>query len=203
MAKRKVKAKKITKILICVILIVAILAGGSFFYIYNFSKKKPEPQVEEKKEEVKKVEVLKSPVKDNIGIVRYFYDKDDESEKQEQSLILFEGVYRANLGIDYACQNEVFDVCASISGKVTSLKNDPILGWVVSISQDDIVVTYESLSEVNVKLNDNVKQGDKIGKCGSNLYEADLKNHVHFMLEKNDIVLNPEKYLNKEISTIK
>lgn len=54
MAKRKVKVKKITKILIGVILIVAILAGGSFFYIYNFSKKKPEPKVEEKKEEVKK-----------------------------------------------------------------------------------------------------------------------------------------------------
>ena len=54
MAKRKVKVKKITKILIGVILIVAILAGGSFFYIYNFSNKKPEPKVEEKKEEVKK-----------------------------------------------------------------------------------------------------------------------------------------------------
>ena len=54
MAKRKVKAKKITKILFGVILIVAILAGGSFYYIYNFSKKKPEPQVVEKKEEVKK-----------------------------------------------------------------------------------------------------------------------------------------------------
>ena len=54
MAKRKVKTKKITKILFGVILIVAILAGGSFYYIYNFSKKKPEPKVEEKKEEVKK-----------------------------------------------------------------------------------------------------------------------------------------------------
>lgn len=200
---------KKVKSLILVGLSLVLFAGGVGVLNHIISEQSEEfkdeavVKVEEKKEEVKKVEVLKSPVKDNIGIVRYFYDKDDESEKQEQSLILFEGVYRANLGIDYACQNEVFDVCASISGKVTGLKNDPILGWVVSISQDDIVVTYESLSEVNVKLNDNVKQGDKIGKCGSNLYEADLKNHVHFMLEKNDIVLNPEKYLNKEISTIK
>ena len=200
---------KKVKSLILVGLSLVLFAGGVGVLNHIISEQSEEfkdeavVKVEEKKEEVKKVEVLKSPVKDNIGIVRYFYDKDDESEKQEQSLILFEGVYRANLGIDYACQNEVFDVCASISGKVTSLKNDPILGWVVSISQDDIVVTYESLSEVNVKLNDNVKQGDKIGKCGANLYEADLKNHVHFMLEKNDIVLNPEKYLNKEISTIK
>lgn len=160
-------------------------------------------KIEEKKEEVKKVEVLKSPVEDRIGIVRYFYDKDSDSAKQEQSLILFEGVYRANQGIDYACNNEVFDVYASISGKVTSVKNDPILGWVVCISYEGIDVTCESLSEVSVKLNDEVKQGDKIGKCGSNLYEADLKNHVHFMLEKNDVVVNPENYINKEISTIK
>lgn len=160
-------------------------------------------KIEEKKEEVKKVEVLKSPVEERIGIVRYFYDKDSDSAKQEQSLILFEGVYRANQGIDYACNNEVFDVYASISGKVTSVKNDPILGWVVCISSDGIDVTCESLSEVSVKLNDVVKQGDKIGKCGSNLYEADLKNHIHFMLEKDDIIINPENYINKEISTVK
>ena len=57
MAKRKVKAKKITKILLAIILIVAILVGGSFYYIYNFSLNKPKNPVEDKKEEViKKIE---------------------------------------------------------------------------------------------------------------------------------------------------
>ncbi len=160
-------------------------------------------KVEEKKEEVKKEEVLMMPVKDNIGIVRYFYDKDSDAAKQEQSLVLFEGVYRANQGVDFACNNEVFDVYASISGKVTSVKNDPILGYVVSISKDDIIITYESLSKVNVKVNSEVKQGDKIGSSGENMYEADLKNHLHFMLEKKDKIYNPEKFFDKELSTIK
>lgn len=56
MAKRKVKAKKITKILLAIILIVAILVGGSFYYIYNFSLNKPKNPVEDKKEEVIKKE---------------------------------------------------------------------------------------------------------------------------------------------------
>ncbi len=160
-------------------------------------------KVVENKEEIKKEEKLLAPVKDNIGIVRYFYDKDSDSSKQEQSLVLFEGVYRANLGIDYACKNEVFDVYASMSGKVVKVKEDPILGWIVTISHNGISTTYESLSKVSVKVNDKVKQGDKIGKCGENLYEADLKNHLHFMLEKDGQVLDPEKYLNKELSLIK
>lgn len=57
MAKRKVKAKKITKILLAIILIVAILVGGSFYYIYNFSLNKPKNPVEDKKEE----EIKKEP----------------------------------------------------------------------------------------------------------------------------------------------
>jgi stage II sporulation protein Q len=62
------------------------------------------------------VEVLKKPVDDSIGIVRYFYSVDDDSSKQEQSLILFENVYRPNLGIDFSDSDKEFDVYASISG---------------------------------------------------------------------------------------
>ena len=79
-----------------------------------------ENQTKENKTEEKKVETLKSPVKDGIGIVRYYYDKDDDATKQEQSLILFEDVYRPNQGIDYANKNEKFDVLAAISGTVTN-----------------------------------------------------------------------------------
>ena len=149
-----------------------------------------ENQTKENKTEEKKVETLKSPVKDGIGIVRYYYDKDDDATKQEQSLILFEDVYRPNQGIDYANKNEKFDVLAAISGTVTKKTNDPVLGWVITITNsDNISTTYESLSEVSVELNKEVKQGDVIGKSGENVYEADLKNHLHFILQKEDQIL--------------
>lgn len=104
-------------------------------------------KVEEKKKtteetEKKTIENLKSPVKDGIGIVRYYYNKDDDAPKQEQSLILFEGVYRPNQGVDYANKNETFDVLASISGTVTKKTNDPVLGWVVTITNS---VKYQQL----------------------------------------------------------
>lgn len=163
-----------------------------------------ENKTQETKKEENKVETLKSPVKDGIGIVRYYYDKDDDESKQEQSLILFENVYRPNQGIDYANKNEVFDVMAAISGTVTKKTNDPVLGWVVTITNsDNISTTYESLSKVSVELNQEVKQGDIIGKSGENVYEADLKNHLHFILQKDDQLYNPEKFIGQTLDMIK
>lgn len=132
------------------------------------------PADNKQKEET--VETLKAPVEDGIGIVRYYYNKDDDASKQEQSLILFEDVYRPNQGVDYANKGEKFNVLAAMSGTVTKKTNDPVLGWVVTITNGDkISTTYESLSQVSVEVNQSVKQGDTIGVSGENVYEADLK----------------------------
>ena len=152
----------------------------------------------------KTVETLKAPVKDGVGIVRYYFSKDDDSSKQEQSLVLFEGVYRPNQGIDYSNKNEAFDVVASISGTVTKKTNDPVLGWTVTVTNTDkISTTYQSLSKVSVELNKEVKQGDVIGVSGENIYEADLKNHLHFIVQKDEKLLNPESCIDKPLNTIK
>ena len=156
------------------------------------------------KTETKKEQTLKSPVNENIGIVRYFYDKQDDITKQEQSIILFEGVYRPNQGIDFSNKNEAFDVKAALDGTVSKKTNDPVFGWIVTITHDNkLSTTYQALSEVKVELNQIVKQGDIIGKSGENIYEADLKNHLHFVLQKDGQFMNPEKYINKLISEIK
>ena len=202
--------KKYRRILALALLLVLFLGGiGIIQNALDQTEFEDESvvKVEEKtssEEKAETVEILKSPVDDSIGIVRYFYNKDDDASKQEQSLILFENVYRPNLGVDYANGNKSFDVTASISGTVTKKTNDPVLGWIVTVSNDSgIATTYQSLSEVSVELNATVKQGDKIGVSGENIYESDLKNHLHFILEKDDTVLNPETYIGKEISAIK
>lgn len=202
--------KKYRRILALALLLVLFLGGiGIIQNALDQTEFEDESvvKVEEKtssEEKAETVEILKSPVDDSIGIVRYFYNKDDDASKQEQSLILFENVYRPNLGVDYANGNKSFDVTASISGTVTKKTNDPVLGWIVTVSNDSgIATTYQSLSEVSVELNATVKQGDKIGVSGENIYESDLKNHLHFILEKDAVVLNPETYIGKEISAIK
>ena len=206
MKQRKVNYKKILGIS----LVLALFLGGVGIVqkllddqTMNFEEETV-VKVDEKKEDKPVVETLKAPVKDGIGIVRYFYNKDDDSKKQEQSLILFEGVYRPNQGIDYANKNEIFDVLASISGTVTKKTNDPVLGWIITITNNDkISTTYQSLSEISVEMNQTVKQGDIIGKSGENIYESDLKNHLHFIVQKEDKLLNPEKCIGQPLNALK
>lgn len=59
MAKRKVKAKKVTKILFFLLILAITLGAVSYYYMYNFSLKKPE--VKEEKKEVDKVPEKKEP----------------------------------------------------------------------------------------------------------------------------------------------
>lgn|GEM_PF-254570 len=148
-------------------------------------------------------EELVLPVKDNINIVRHFYVASDDAERQKLSMDLFEGVYRPSLGIDFADDGNSFEVLASLSGTVQEVKTDPLFGKCVSIvSESGWLLTYQSLSEVSVSQGDTVKQGDMIGKSGENVYEADLGNHVHFILEKDGTAYDAESNFNKKVADI-
>ena len=148
-------------------------------------------------------EKLLKPFNQDIKAVRYFYEKDDEASRQSSSLVYFEGVYRPNQGMDFAKDDTTFEVVASLSGKVINKKDDPIFGTCLVIeSSEGVVLTYQSLTDVKVELNSEVKQGDIIASSGENIYEADLGNHLHFIVEKDGIILNPEKCFDKAIDEI-
>ncbi len=210
------KSKNLKKILVIVVAMIIFLGGVGLVQkmLYDSNDDFEDESVvkveendttveSEESNEENVNETLASPVEDGIGIVRYYYNKDDSSEKQEQSLILFEGVYRPNQGIDYAKSGETFNIIAAISGTVTKKTEDPVLGWVVTIkNSDDVQTTYESLSQVNVELNQEVKQGDIIGLSGENIYESDLGIHLHFILQKGDTLYNPENYIGQPLSSI-
>ena len=68
--------------------------------------------------------------------------------------------------------------------------------------ENNIITTYESLSEVTVKKGDVVSQGQTIGKSGTNKIEKDLGNHLYFQVTKDDKVLNPENCYNKDIKDL-
>ena len=58
-------------------------------------------------------------------------------EELENALVYFEGVYRPNLGIDFANDNKAFEVKAACSGTVTKKENDALLGWVVTVTNEN------------------------------------------------------------------
>lgn len=162
-----------------------------------------EQQVDKDIEVVSTTETIQSPVGDTVELVGKFYDNTLPDDELENALVYFEGVYRPSVGVSYSNENEAFDVYASLTGIVTKKTNDPLLGWVITITSDQgITTTYQSLGEVYVEKEDEIRIGELIGVSGENVYEADLKNHLHFIIEVNDVPMNPEKMIGKTLSEV-
>ena len=161
-----------------------------------------EDKIKEEKPTVT-TEKLFKPVSDDVKIVKKFYDASLSDAELEKALVYFEGVYRPNLGVDFSKDGKAFEVKAACSGTVTKKDNDALLGWVVTITNENgFSTTYQSLNEVSVEKDAVIKQGDKIGISGENVYESELKCHLHFVLEKDNQALNPESYFDQDVTKI-
>jgi len=151
-------------------------------------------------------ETIKMPIADDdqAEIVTKFYDYDADQEDQENALVRFNNMFYQSTGIDIAsADGETFDVKASLSGTVTEVKEDPILGNVVNISHENGVETYyASLDEVGVKAGAKVNQGDTIGTAGRNIFGKDHGTHVHFEIRKDGTEVNPEAFFNQPVSKL-
>ncbi|CAM4276784.1 M23 family metallopeptidase [Paenibacillus tarimensis] len=140
-------------------------------------------------------EALQWPVADREGIetVLGFYDAAASADEREKAMVVSGSTYYPHMGIDLAKpDNSTFDVAAAMSGTVTMADSHPTNGDFVEITHEGGLVTvYQSLSEVQVKEGDQVKQGDLIAKAGQNELEKDLGVHVHFEVRENGSPINP------------
>ena len=139
---------------------------------------------------------------ENVSLYKNFYDKDASEEEQKNSIIYYEGIYMQNSGVDYK-SDEPFDVVASVSGTVTNITEDTLLGKTVEIkNSNEITTMYQSLGEVIVKKGDTVTQGQVIAKSGTCNLNNDIKQGLHFEIYKNGTVINPEKSYDKNLKDI-
>ncbi len=137
---------------------------------------------------------------EKVKIGKTFYDYKGSEEDQTKSITKYEDTYMQNSGVDFVCE-DVFDVISVLDGEVIAVTNDETLGNVVKIEHSNgYVSVYQSLSNVDVKKGDTVNQGQVIGKSGTNKIDADLGNHLHFELYINNQMVNPTKYLDKDLS---
>ena len=143
------------------------------------------------------------PYKDSkIKILKYFYDKDAEVDKQKESIIFYENIYMPNSGVDYGGK-ENFEVVSILDGTVIDVKEDDLLGKIVEIRHsNEMISVYQSLSEVTVKKQDTVSQGQIIGKSGTCNILPDLKDHLHLEIIFNGKVIDPEKAFDKTIKDL-
>jgi len=156
---------------------------------------------EREKEVIKEeIKMIKPYTDENVQTLKYFYDYQAEAATQEKSILYHENTYIQNSGMDFGL-TDTFDVVSVLDGTVVDVREDELLGTVVEIKHDnDFISSYQSLSEVSVKKNDTVKQGQVIGKSGTNTIDQDLGNHLHFELYKSGSVVDPSKYFDQVIS---
>ena len=168
-------------------------ATPDYNYVSNIVTSDVVPTISEAKK------LIKPYTDEKVTVGKSFYDYKAEASNQEKSITYYDGSYIQNSGIDYVL-DQTFDVVAVLDGTVTNVKQDDILGTIVEIKHDNnYVTTYQSLSDVTVKKDDIVTQGQVIGKSGTNKLDKDMGNHLLFELYTNVQVVDPNLYIDKEI----
>ncbi len=138
-------------------------------------------------------EIIKPYINENVSINKAFYNKDATEEEQKNALIYYENTYLQNSGIIYA-GNEEFDVVAVLDGTIIDVKEDEILNTVVYVAHENNITTiYYGLKDVNVKVNDQVTQGQVLGKSNTNKFCEDGYSLL-FEVNNNGQVMNPEDF---------
>jgi stage II sporulation protein Q len=154
----------------------------------------------------KAMENFQMPVKDAAQAViqKKFYDFSGKKADQEAALVVYKNTYVPNTGIDIGMKTgESFDVVAAMSGKVTKVEEDSLLGNVIEIDHNNGVVTqYESVKDMKVKVGDQIDQGQVIAKAGQSLFNEKAGTHVHFEIRKDGVAVNPQNYFNKPLSAV-
>lgn len=214
------EGRRIKKSVIYVMYAIAFLLIIASIYLMEMSSKSSF-----KKEEVPNTYVSKTIFDDTISVIapvvnteeklikpysnekvtinKNFYSYDDESKNQENSIIYYENTYMQSSGISYS-STEPFDVLAVIKGTVTAVSEDELLGGTVQITHDNGLITvYQSLSDIKVKVNDNVEKGTVISKSGkANLFK-EIENGLYFEVVSNGKNINPILCYDRTISEIK
>ena len=140
--------------------------------------------------------IMRPYLNDKVTKNKNFYNIDDEKSNQENAIIFYENTYIQNTGVDYKL-NEVFDVISILDGTVIDITDNEVLGKTIKIKHNnDLISTYQCLSETFVEKDNTVLRGQVIGKSGTcKLYGEEF--NLHFELSYQGKNINPESSYNK------
>jgi stage II sporulation protein Q len=147
-------------------------------------------------------ETMQWPVKDRslVNISIPFYDTNATNEVKQAAMIQYNDQLTPHTAIDLKAKDgAAFDVLAALSGKVTTVEQNPVVGSLVEITHSNgLISVYQSLSEVKVAKGAEVKKGDIIAKAGRNEFEKEDGVHLHFEVRQvsDNAAVNPETILN-------
>lgn len=157
-------------------------------------------------EVVSNVEKFAMPVADvdSVEVQKQFYDDKATEAEQEAALVFYENRYAGNTGIDIKNKDgKSFDVVASLSGTVTKVEKDPLLGFLVVLEHGDGITTmYSALENVKVEEGAKVAQGEMLATAGRSLYNEEAGIHTHFEIRKGDDPVNPLDFFEETLASL-
>jgi len=106
---------------------------------------------------------------------------------------IFENVNPYHTGIDIANKKNTQIISATDGKVVKTEKMNKYYGNNVEVEKDGVIFKYAHLETIQVKENDEIKQGDKIGLMGSTGMSTGP--HLHFEIKINNRTVDPEKIL--------
>jgi len=209
MKKGKVTSIVLPTIYVMIIVIsffsVAILNNLLLGDVTNYDYSKPllqdatEAVLGEEKDDKDMVNAIKPYVSKDVNIKVYYYSKEDDSEKQQKSLIFYQNTYMPSTGTIYSSANE-FDVVAVADGQIKNISEDDIMGTVIEISHNTNLTTfYYSLKDVKLSVGDEIKAGTILGKATPNKIYDDQNNFL-FEVYYQGKSLDPEKFYTMNIN---
>ena len=204
MIKKKVRLKLVP--LIIAILLVPILITVLFLNI-SLKEESIDPDyvtetiVEDILPVINQTKKIIRPYQDKtVRVLKNFYDYQSDEALQKTSIIVHENNYIQNSGVDYGKDTE-FEVISILEGTVISVKEDDSLKGTIEIKHDNgFISVYQSLKDIKVKKDQVISQGQVLGTATTNELDKDLGNHLHFELLVSGQNVNPEIYLDKELS---
>ena len=204
MIKKKVRLKLVP--LIIAILLVPILITVLFLNI-SLKEESIEPDyvtetiVEDILPVINQTKKIIRPYQDKtVRVLKNFYDYQSDEALQKTSIIVHENNYIQNSGVDYGKDTE-FEVISILEGTVISVKEDDSLKGTIEIKHDNgFISVYQSLKDIKVKKDQVISHGQVLGTATTNELDKDLGNHLHFELLVSGQNVNPEIYLDKELS---
>ena len=167
----------------------------------------PTKQTDEPAEPVaKEFENFAWPVieEDSFITQKEFYDNTASKEKQAESLVFYNNQYQPNTGIDLKREDDSeFEVVAALSGTVTKVAEDSLLGNTIEIDHENGIKTYyQSVKDFQVEVGDEVKKGQPLATAGKSKLNQDASVHVHFEVRKDNVAVNPIDYFGKPLSAL-
>lgn len=154
-------------------------------------------------------ETVTSPLgSEDIEVTKYYYSDTVGTDVQTQSFFYYpvgQSMYsHESKGMSFKSSNdEVVNVVASLTGTVSSVKDEILKGTIVTIEHANGVETvYTGVYDVKVNVGDEVSQGTVIGTTGLSQLEPEAGNVVHFEIVKDEVKIDPQSAIDKKLSDL-